>query len=335
MNKLTFFTMPKDNLKVRMIEENTALMAEIRAAASDKTVLPDAHDYYNDVLFPDAPVDRPYTMASIVLSSDGKMAFADNPKGPVIAKNNYLDPDGALCDFWVLNMLRAYSDGVIIGARTLQAEDGITSHVYEESLNRQRFEVLGKTWHPTNIVVSFDGTDIPFDHFAFNLDPAERLKMMIGTSPAGEDWIREHSPKKHVFYGPFKDRAEVDAAVFSSLQRDYDEIPVIVTGEGMMPDTALFLYVLRRMGIEKLTVDSPSYTNALMHMGMLDEWFVNYSMLCAGGSTTPGYNAPFAADEHPSIKLVSVGIHGESFLYTRQKLYYGVTEKTDLSGYHY
>ena len=45
MNKLTFFTMPKDNLKVRMIEENTALMAEIRAAASDKTVLPDAHDY--------------------------------------------------------------------------------------------------------------------------------------------------------------------------------------------------------------------------------------------------------------------------------------------------
>ena len=100
MNKLTFFTMPKDNLKVRMIEENTALMAEIRAAASDKTVLPDAHDYYNDVLFPDAPVDRPYTMASIVLSSDGKMAFADNSTRYSLINDIMNDSFKGLRDFY-------------------------------------------------------------------------------------------------------------------------------------------------------------------------------------------------------------------------------------------
>lgn len=335
MKKLDFFTMPKENLKIRMIEENEALMRSISEQASDRTVLPDVHKFYTDVVFPDAPEDRPYTMSSIVLSADGKMAFTDSPKGPIIARNNFFDSDGALCDFWVLNMLRAYADGVVIGARTLQNEDGVTSHVYEEELNCQRFEVLGKKYHPASIVVSFDGTDIPFEHDTWNVDPEEGLKMMIGTSPAGMHYIRENSPKKHIFYGPFTSREEVDAAVFDPVFEKYDEIPVIVTGEGTTPDTALFMYVLRKMGLERVMIESPTYANGLMHLGMLDEWFINYSMVCAGGGVTPGYNAPFKAAEHPHMKLVSVGIHSSSFLYTRQKVYYGVSENDDLADYKY
>ena len=64
--------------------------------------------------------DRPYTFSSIVLSSDGKMAYQDNPSGPLVAKNNFLDPDGSLGDFWVLNVLRSYADGIIVGANTLR-----------------------------------------------------------------------------------------------------------------------------------------------------------------------------------------------------------------------
>lgn len=46
----------------------------------------------------------------------------------------------------MLNVLRAYADGIIIGARTLLSEPGITCHVYEERLTRQRREVLGKKY---------------------------------------------------------------------------------------------------------------------------------------------------------------------------------------------
>ena len=111
-----------------------------------------------------------------------------------MAKNNFLDPDGSLGDFWVLNVLRSYADGIIVGANTLAKEPGITCHVYDEDLTRQRREHLGKKHQPVSVVVSFDATDIPFDHYTFDVDPAEELKMVIATGPDGLDYIQKKSP---------------------------------------------------------------------------------------------------------------------------------------------
>ncbi|NCE65131.1 pyrimidine reductase [Pseudoflavonifractor sp. 524-17] len=335
MNQLNFFQTPKDNLKIDMVFRDEALLAQFQAQSAETAVLPDVQTYYTDLYFPKAPEDRPYTFSSIVLSSDGKMAYHDNPAGPLVAKNNFLDPDGSLGDFWVLNVLRAYSDGIIVGANTLAKEPGITCHVYDQDLNAQRVAALGKKQHPVSVVVSFDATDIPFDHYTFQVDPAQGLKLVIATGPDGMDYIKAHSPLKHVFCGPFRTKEDVDQAGLAPLDRDFDTVPVIVTGEGKSPDGRLMMYVLKKLGLEKLCVESPSYCAYLLKEQMLDEYFINYSMVFVGGTTTPGSFTPFGHLDHPHGELVSLGVHHSSFLFTRQKLRYNVKQETDLSSYSY
>ena len=335
MNHLNYFTTPKENLKINMVYRDEAALAELRRASAEKACMPDVSEYYTDIFFPEAPADRPYTFSSIVLSADGKMAYQDKPAGPLIAKNNYLDPDGSLGDFWVLNILRAYCDADIMGANTLAKEPNVTFTVYDEDLNRQRREVLGKKHPPLTVVASFDGTDIPGDHYAFGVDPAEEYKLSINTSPAGMEYIKKNSPLKHVFWGPFTSREQVDAFDFGEVFCDYDVVPVIVTGEGTTTDSKLLLYILRRLGMMKLLVESPSYCAHMLQNGMLDEYFINYSMVYAGGTTTPGHMTPYGAENHPHANLLSLGMHRSNFMFTRQKLCYNVTEQADLSAYQY
>jgi len=82
--------------------------------------------------------------------------------------------------------------------------------------------------------------------------------------------------------------------------------------------------VLRRMGMETVCVESPTFCAALMAEGFLDEYFINYSMVYAGGPLSPGAVIPASFRNHPHADLVSVGIHRQNFLFTRQLLRYGV-----------
>lgn len=335
MNKLAFFEIPKEHLKIEIAKQSHAILEEIKKSAEETKTLPDVSKYYTDLYFPPAPRDRPYTFSSIVLSSDGKMAYGDNPSGPLVAKNNFLDPDGSLGDFWVLNVLRAMADGIIVGARTLLSEPGITCHVYEENLSRQRKEILGKPFQPCGVVVSLDGTDIPFDHYTFHVDPKEKYKMVIATSLDGGDYIKAHSDLKHRFFGPFHAKEEVDKADFGELYEEFDTVPVILTGEGQSPDTDILLYALRKWGMKKLCIEAPSYCTHLLHKELLDEYFINYSMVFVGGKTTPGQGSPFGYMDHPHADLLSLGTHKSNFIFTRQKVRYGVKNETDLTGYKY
>lgn len=235
MNELVFFEIPKQNLKIQIVKKSDEILEQIRKESAETAVMPDVAQYYTDIYFPKAPSDRPYTFSSIVLSSDGKMAYGDNPSGPLIAKNNFLDPDGSLGDFWVLNVLRAYADGIIIGARTLLSEPGITCHVYEERLTRQRREVLGKKYQPCGVIVSLDGTDIPFDHYIFDVDPKEEYKLVIATSPRGAEYIMANSPLKHPVIGPFKTIEDVDHADLGELYTDFNRVPGYSDGPGREP----------------------------------------------------------------------------------------------------
>ena len=335
MEKLFYFSTPKEDLKIQMLYRNEEELEKIRALSPSAATLPDVDEFYTTIQFPAAPEDRPYSFSSIVLSSDGKMAYQDNRAGPLIAKNNFLDPTGSLGDFWVLNLLRAMSDGTLVGAGTLANEPGVSCHVYDEDLARQRKEVLGKPYHPAGVVLSLDGTDIPLDHFSFQIDPAEEYKMLIATSPSGMEHLKKTSALTHEYWGPFQSCEEVDAFDFGPLYRDFGVFPVIATGQGAMPDAELLLYILRKIGMERICVESPSYCTHLLHREMLDEYFINYSMVFAGGGATPGYNSAFGYMQHPHARLLSVGIHHSNFLFTRQQLHYGVSCQADLTGYKY
>ncbi|NLC40136.1 MAG: pyrimidine reductase [Clostridiaceae bacterium] len=324
LNKLATFSFEKTDGGIRPLYENKQLLAELAAEASQPISLEDVTRYYGEVVLPDAPNDRPYIFSSIVVSADGKMAFENDPVGPHIAQNNYLDPLGGRYDFWVLNFLRAYSDAVIMGGNTMQNERESTSHIYDRDLAKQRQEQLSMSEHPCSVIVSYDATDIPFDHLIFNIEESERYKVLIATSPVGAEYIKENSPLNHSFWTIEKDTDLCTLDGLDNLFCNFREFPVLVTGEDSKTDIRIMMKALRRIGIKKAMIESPTFCAALMHEQMMDEYFINYSMLFAGGRWTPGYALPFASEDHPHSRLVSIGIHEENFLFTRQKLIYNV-----------
>jgi riboflavin biosynthesis pyrimidine reductase len=202
----------------------------------------------------------------------------------------------------------------------------------------QRIEGMGKPAHPLYVVISFDATDIPFDHLIFNIDPEETFPVIVATSPQGGEYIAGNLKKDHVIFGPYLDKGEIDeqqVGLINDALQDQSAIPVILTGQENHPDSRVLLYLLRKLGLERLLMESPSYNWHLMEEEMLDEFFINYSMVYAGGGITPGYNRGFTYDNHPHAKILTVGTHNSNFIFTRQKIFYGISSQEDLSKYKY
>jgi len=324
MESLVTMLFPDADIQLDMIRRDTEGLAKLAALTKDPPAPAKVRRVYDDIRFPVAPDDRPYTFGSMVLSMDGKIAFHDDPQGPLIAGRNALDPTGGKADFWVLNMLRAFSDCCIIGARTLQAEPTGTSHVFCRELAAARQTEMGKTLaQPWNCVVSLDGTDIPLNHMIF--DHSE-LHPMIATSPDGAAYLAGHFTKTHQLIGPFASKADVDMA---QVRRQFDKlggaIPVIATGTGSRTDSAALLFILRQLGIQKACIESPQYLWHLVHSAMLDEFFVNYSSVWVGGNIALGSHGPFSVNDHPHSRFLSIAAHRNGFIFTRQQLVYGLS----------
>ena len=305
-------------LTTLMLQEQA--LAKLKAASKD--VVPQkVLDVYGELYLPEPGEDRPYTFASIVLSSDGKIAFFDDPRGPLIAGNNMLDQAGGKADFFMLNVLRAYSDACLIGARTLQAEPEGTSHVFCRELSRARVETMGKPGeYPVNCVVSFDGTDIPLNHILFH---TSEVRAMIGTSPEGGRYLAKHMTQPHVLLGPYACVQDVDiSSVKKVMAANPDAIPIFLTGVKNLPDSRALLYILRQIGIKKLCVEAPSYMWHLIENRAMDEMFINYSMVFVGGTAAMGSYRAFSAIKHPHSEILSLACHRSSFIFTRQKLRY-------------
>ncbi len=319
MQPLPKFPFPTEDIKLNVLMRQEEALSQMKAASCD-TVPQKVLDVYGELYLPEPGEDRPYTFASIVLSSDGKIAFPDDPRGPLIAGNNMLDREGGKADFWVLNMLRAYSDACLLGARTLQAEPEGTSHVFCEELAKARTEIMGKdAEYPINCIVSFDGTDIPLSHRIFAGD----IRVMIGTSPEGGDYLKANMNQPVVCLGPYATKADVDmSAIQSALSSQPNAIPVILTGTGKSPDSTALLYILRQLGIKKMCIEAPSYMWHLIENRAMDEMFINYSMVFVGGTTSMGTYRAFSATVHPHSEILSLAMHRTGFVFTRQRMRY-------------
>lgn len=321
-----FVTMdfPAQRIKLKTLMKQEALLEQIKSVSPDAPTPEKIYQVYGEVLFPPAPQDRPYLFASIVVSSDGKISFMDDRHGELIAQNNFRDPDGALADFWILNVLRFYADGVIIGARTLHTNEDMWANCYDEELASLRVSQMGKkSYCPAHIIVSFDGTDIPFDHMIFDI-PAQRV---IATSPNGLDYVREHSKMELIELGPYRDASEVDAEqVRAKVAEHPDWVIAIGTGNEGVTDGYAMLKVLKALEMERVMVESPSYMTYLMSIGVMDEMFMNYSSVFAGGQVGFGAFLQFSAVDHPHSDFLQISLHGANFICTRQKMIYGLTK---------
>ena len=125
----SLFKMPfdPDRLKLTRVYESPELAhCQVETMSCEKI-----REIYGDLKFLELHEDRPCTYTSLVTSIDGRIAFTDAPQGPLIAKKNKYDPAGADADWFILNMLRAVSDGVMLGAGTMNAESDYTCHVFD------------------------------------------------------------------------------------------------------------------------------------------------------------------------------------------------------------
>ncbi|HUH98701.1 MAG TPA: dihydrofolate reductase family protein [Anaerolineales bacterium] len=320
--KLTF---PINKLQLDVLYQDKPELERIKARSLSKAALSKVSAVYHDLYFPAPPQDRPYIFSSMVLSLDGKMAFPDNPQGPVVASANSIDADGGLADFWVLNVLRAHADAIVVGAKTLVSEPDLVLACLDADLALERKERLGKEDpHPISIIVSLDGKDVPKTHSIFSVP---EIRTIIATSHQGGLFLKKQSEGEEiVLLGPYSSRAEVDAQRISRQmqnERAAHRKIVLMTGEDE-PDARLLLFVLRKIGISHLLVESPTYMWLLMNQRMLDEFFVDYSTLFIGGTITPGYGNGFSYLDHPHSQFLVIALHRNGFLFTRQKLVYGL-----------
>lgn len=320
--KLSF---PIDKMQLVPLYRNTDELKKNKESSMVSTALSKVSAVYHELYFPTPSEDRPYIFASMVLSLDGKMAFQDNPQGPVVASANLIDPDGGLTDFWILNVLRAHADAIIVGAKTLNSESDLILACLDPDLVSERKEKLGKeTACPLSIVVSLDGQDVPFSHSIFSVP---EIQTIIATSHQGGLLLKEKFEDEALLIGPYSTLGEVDEKWISQQIQDGIQSRkkiILMTGE-KEPNTKLFLYILRKIGICHLLIESPTYMWLLMNEQMLDEFFVNYSSLFIGGPITPGYGNGFSFQNHPHSKFLFIGLHKNSFLFTRQKLVYGLS----------
>lgn len=276
-------------------------------------------DVYGELKFETLHEDRPYTFTSLVTSLDGRIAFSDAPQGPLISRENRCDPDGALSDWWILNLLRTVSDGIMIGAGTMSAEADFTGHIFDQDLEDARI-AKGLNPVPWNIITSLDGKDIPFDHRMFH---EKELPLMISTSKEGLKVVEENIANPYLVIGPLETKEDVTEEMLEAMKNANGKVIVIATGD-KVPDSKVAFYLLKKFGIDKLLVETPSYMHYLVGEELMDELFFNYSCLYIGGKalTIGQFGKEFTSKDHPHTRMLSIHSHSDHFFYFRHQLIY-------------
>lgn len=279
--------------------------------------------YGTDLNFKEIPEDRPYIYGSFVVTVDGKLAYKDLPGAFEVAGRNHFAGKGSLTDFWWLNALRSSCHALVLGAKSISIEEDYVGYCLDDELEKDRVK-SGFEKIPMNIVVSTDATDIPLKH---NIFTSKEVPSLISCAPDGLDFI-EKGMNDYVVVGPFKKIEDVDVtAVKKAFSELYDKTVVILTGEGSSPDMKAFLKVLRVAGVEKLLIESPTYSHLLIKAELYDEGFFNMSCVYIGGSAISfgSFDEPFKAVYHPHTEVLSIALHSPHMLFFRHRFIYGVS----------
>jgi len=311
-----------DKIRLTRIFESPSL-----AGFKTKTTKSEKVDkVYGPFNLPELPKDRPYLYASMVLSLDGKIAFEDAPEGPLIAQTNRMDKDGGAADFWLLNMLRAASDATMgsgggFGSKVEESETskmfGVdlegSGHVYDQDLEDDRI-AEGRHPVPWQIITSLDGSEITFGHPFLDNHPL--IRCMITTSPAGLEKVRSKCKIDHFV---------VDDPEKVPAPDKRKGLPVVITGTGAMPDAKVTMRILKKLGMDRVLIEGPSYCHHLIQQELLDEMFLNYSCIYVGGKALSlGMRGnSFTSKNHPHTEMLSIHTHGPHFFYLRHRLIYG------------
>ncbi len=308
------YVFPVDRLKLCRVYESELVKSFKKHILESEKI----ERVYGELLFPSIKEPRPYTYGSFVSSVDGKIAFPESPDGTLIAKNNFYDPDGALCDFWMLNMLRSVSDALIMGANAIRREPTLRGIIFDDELLRDR-TASGYPPVPLNVIVTGSG-DIPLNH---RVVVSDSIPLLIATSPFGRERLIENFREVGSSYRDYGCFCLPRLRPIRKLDKSAP-LSIIAVGQNDSLDIKLLLELLRQGGIEMLLVESPSFLVSLMREKLLDEIFLNLSGIFIGGDALSigSGSLPFGVTNHPHTRVLTIHVHSDYFFYFRYRLHY-------------
>jgi 5-amino-6-(5-phosphoribosylamino)uracil reductase len=209
---------------------------------------------YGKLGFPASHADRPWTYANFVQSIDGIASF----KGPHAAG---WDISQSAEDRWLMDLLRAHADAIIMGVNTLVEET-----LSAPNLNGGRGPVYCIEAGPLRELRNKLGR--------------KREKVIFVTASGSMD-----SRAYRVFDGDLMDAMILSTAAGAArLQGRSAQVPVIVAGEDKIIDLPLAMSKLRKeMGIERLLCEGgPTFYGSMSRAGLIDEKFVTVSPIEIG-----------------------------------------------------
>lgn len=273
-------------------------------------------DVYGDYIMPKYPTDRPYTMGIFVASVDGRISFKESVDGSLIAKKNFMDPDGGFADFWTLNLIRAASDAVLVSGLMLKRERDLVSIVYDEDLVKQR-GIEGKSEMPVQIIISNNGKNIPLDH---KVIVNANIPTILAVSQVGLEYLEKNLTVSYKVIN-IEDKSIGD---FKDIMDKYCVFILPVGKE--KTNVKDMMSALYKLGIKSISVESPTFMLSLMNEKMLDELYQNTSTIYVGGDALSiGDNfKSFSMEDHPHLGLLSMHIHSDYFFYSRYQMIYGI-----------
>lgn len=179
----------------------------------------EAYGAYGNFGFPPPPADRPWIFSNFVQSLDGiTTLLGEHASGGEISQSSD--------DRWLMDLLRATADGLLMGMNTLREEQrirgpesrGIVFQVADPALRSLRGK-LGKR-RERNIFVT-SATDLDLSrHKVFDGDAVDTA---ILTSPAGAERLRAQGGHSHVAIIAAGDKESFDLPrAISKLREELD-----------------------------------------------------------------------------------------------------------------
>lgn len=214
--------------------------------------------------------DRPHVGVNMAMSADGKVSTVRRESFSL----------GSPWDRYLMDILRARSDAVVIGARTLQL-DGWAIRVRHPAVRKRRLKQR-RPPHPLNVVVSTD-LDLPPEAEFFSFPETEKL--VVTTRRATVARVRK-----------FRRIAEV----------------VVLPAGRIRPRNVLS--VLWERGIRRVLVEGGGTLNfSFFRDNLVDELFLTVTPVIVGGGAapTPADGQGFLKDDLVRLKLVSSRRRGD------------------------
>ena len=155
----------------------------------------DLHDRYDGELWVELRRDRPTVLANFVSTIDGVVAFDTDGTSGGGEVSGFFEPDR-----FVMGLLRAMADVVLVGAGTVRAAP---THEWTPRRVHKRSAASFEEWRrslgiptiqPTTIVATASG-DLDLGHPGLS---APDVPVVLATTPAGTDRLRSARPAPNV-----------------------------------------------------------------------------------------------------------------------------------------